>query len=231
MVKDDLCDPCQDDLCDPCVALIPVLILIALGVVIIVPNVLDTTYPSPPEVYIKDFTLSPRFASAAKSSRTSRSPPLTANCTIAFAFNNNKPDDIIRSKLDVYHSLYDQYDEIEVLVVWAGRDQTLMRAHPGTVWQRNFELKPVLLAANDFVVPPDLKSAAVYNFTIEVKSRVKEDPGTEVENVFYILATCKDVRVGFGSTKGVDRVARMLDGPQTCMVLKSKSSYNIYDWR
>ncbi|CAH9139309.1 unnamed protein product [Cuscuta epithymum] len=218
MAEDDLCDDC-----DPCVAVIPMVILIPVGV-FIVANVLDTTYPSPPEVYINNFTLSPRLAAA---NRTSRSPPLTANYTIAFAFNNNKPDDVIRSKLDVYHSLYDQYDEIEVLVVWAGQDQTLMRAHPGTVWQRNFELKPVLLAANDSLVPPDLKSAAVYNFTIEVKSRVKEDPGTEVENVFYILATCKDVRVGFGSTKGVDRVARMLDGPQTCMVLKSKSSYNI----
>ncbi|CAH9099601.1 unnamed protein product [Cuscuta epithymum] len=170
----------------------------------------------PPKLRIYDFTVSPNFAAAVNGNGTSGSPPLTANCTIALAFDN-----------DNRYSGIEQYDEMEVLVVWAGRNQTFMRAHPGTFSQGSLEQKPMLLAATDSVMPPDLKSAVVYTFTIDLKSRVKEDPGTRSEEAFYIKATCDDVRVGFGSTDGVDRVARMLDGPRICRVVQSKSSFNL----
>ncbi|CAH9139306.1 unnamed protein product [Cuscuta epithymum] len=102
-----------------------------------------------------------------------------------------------------------------------------MRAHPGSFWQKYYEQKSVVAAANDSVVPPDLESAVVYTFTVEVKSRVKEDPMTMDEETFYIKTTCDNVRVGFGSTEGVDRIANMLDGPLKCKVVKSKSSFNL----
>ncbi|CAH9139312.1 unnamed protein product [Cuscuta epithymum] len=213
--------PCHDFLCD---AVVPILLATSALAILVIFYLHDSNIPSPPKLCIYDFTLSPKFAATAaavNSNSTSASPPLTANCTITFAFDNNNVGD------GKYYSRVDQYDEMEVSVVWAGQNQTLMRAHPGPFSQGSLEQKPVLLAATDSVVPSDLKSAAVYTFSIDLKSRVKEDPGDSHEDVFYIKATCEEVRIGFGSMEGIDRVARMLDGPQMCRVVQSKSSFNL----
>ncbi|CAH9084540.1 unnamed protein product [Cuscuta europaea] len=209
--------PCHDFLCE---VVVPVL-LATFALAFFVIYVHYSNLPSPPKLRIYDFTLSPKFAATAvNSNSTSASPPLTANCTISLSFDNNNVD-------GRYYSRVDQYDEMEVWVVWAGRNQTLMRAHPGAFSQGSLEQKPVVVATTDSVVPLDLKSAVVYTFTVDLKCRVKEDPGDSHEDVFYIKATCDDVRVGFGSTEGIDRVARILDGPRMCRVVQSKSSFNL----
>ncbi|CAH9056203.1 unnamed protein product [Cuscuta europaea] len=196
------------------------LLLGGLTALIIYTN--SPTFISPtPKVRIYAFTLSPTLAPADGNSAATEPPPLTANCTVAFTIDNNHVSN------DDYEGGVYEYNEIEVLVVWGGRNETFMRARPETFIQGSLERKPVLLAATDLFVPRDLQSAVDYTFTINMKSRVTKEPGTEEEDVFYIKATCEEVKIGFRKTQSVDRLATMLDGPQMCGVVKLKSSFNL----
>ncbi|CAH9056198.1 unnamed protein product [Cuscuta europaea] len=172
-----------------------------------------------PDVRIYDFTLSPKPV-AGNSSSTVESPPLAANCTIVLAFDNNNAG-------GEYYYKVNQYDEVELSVVVGDRNETLARAHAETFWQGNVEQKPLVVSITDFSVPADLESMTDYTFTVNVKSRVRENPGADDENAFYIKATCDDVRVGFGSTEGADRVGMMLDAARLCRVVKLKSKFNL----
>ncbi|CAH9126145.1 unnamed protein product [Cuscuta epithymum] len=172
-----------------------------------------------PDVRIYDFTLSPN--PTGNRSSTAASPPLAANCTVVLAFDNNNADGEFYYKVN-------QYDEVELSVVVGGRNETLARAHAETFWQGNAEQKPLAVTMNHFSVPADLQSTAVvYTFTVNVKSRVRENPGANDEKAFYIKATCDDVRVGFGSTQGADRIGTMLEAPRKCRVVKLKSRFII----
>ncbi|CAH9126144.1 unnamed protein product [Cuscuta epithymum] len=192
------------------------LLFVFAGIVAIGIYTSSERFVSPtPKVRIYGLTLSPELAPADNNSTATESPPLTATCTVAFSIDNNNDEGVY------------EYNEIEVLVVWEGRNETFMRANPKTFTQGSLERKPVLLAATDLPVPRDLQSTVDYTFTINMKSRVRQDPGTGGERAFYIKATCEEVKVGFRKTQSVDRVATMLDGPQMCGVVKLKSSFNL----
>ncbi|CAH9056188.1 unnamed protein product [Cuscuta europaea] len=193
------------------------MILAGVGVVSII---IISSIVWPPQVSIYAFTLSSRLATSGSNSTAAEPPPLAANCTIAFAFANNRQ--VFGS--DNSGVLY-EYDEIEVSVAWDGRNETLMRANLGTFLQDSLQQKPVLRAVTDIFVLPDLQWAEDYTFTVNVKARVRAEVRTEHETAFYTKATCDEVKIGIAKTQSADMVGVMLNGPQRCWVAKLKSGF------
>ncbi|CAH9107197.1 unnamed protein product [Cuscuta epithymum] len=193
---------------------------LVIWVIVAINSLTDTT----PKVRIYAFTLSARLATSGSNSTATEPPPLTANCTAVFAFDNNKRNVF---GYDYSGVLY-EYDEIEASVVWGGRNETLMRANLETVLQGSPEKKPVLLVATDLFVPPHLQWTVDYTlFTVNVKTRVRAQVGTEDENVFYLEATCDEVKIGLSESVSGDRVAAMMDGPLMCRAVELKSSFDV----
>lgn len=158
----------------------------------------------PPQVLIYSFTLSPKLN---PDNATASPPPISSNCTITLAFDNN---------IDAV----DLYEEIEVSVV-RGYD-TLMVAYVDPFCQGELEQKPVVVSSSEFPLeaPPGMRSSvydSTYSFGVNVRSRVRTDPDTEKEVSFYIEAVCDDVRVGFAEKS---EVGTMLQGTDSCRVYR-----------